>query len=319
MFSDSEGRPQYNILYKAPRRGYNPEPPWPDLRSLYNSTSLSSCSLSFFATLPFQPWYEGSRAMPSLRHLRGGFTPTAALCSQTCLPRLNQRSWRCCSSSTDGCHLLFKMRRIASAETSNLSASASVVYTSGNWALSARMPARASGDSLFRGRHPSGNFCLKASFCVCHASWSLVLRCSAVPSCLDRLCLSNDAESPSLDGFDFPPSFCLYSFFLFGRSLLLLGRSGLPVDLGVMRGSSSRVVDVGFSTATSSSGMAFKPAASFLRIGESQNERICRESWTAPVLGCETTAQPRGTVTRGISNRCTCARPRTKVLHGDAW
>ena len=116
----------------------------------------------------------GPERCPPGRHRFGGFMPSAACCSHTCLPRRNQRSCRSCSSSTDGCHLLFRMRRIASDDTSNLSASACVVYTSGNCALRARMPASASGERRLRGFQPSGNFFCNAAFCVCQLSpWRL--------------------------------------------------------------------------------------------------------------------------------------------------
>lgn len=150
-----------------------PSRPQPRLALLALSSffSLSSHSLSHFAALPFLSCHSTSLTIPSLLHFLGAFTPIATFLSHTCLPLLNHLSCLSCSSSADGAQLVLRIRLIASADISNLAASACVVYISGNWALSARMPARASGERRFRGAQPSGNFCFSASFCALQPSF----------------------------------------------------------------------------------------------------------------------------------------------------
>ncbi|OAF59811.1 hypothetical protein VC83_03817 [Pseudogymnoascus destructans] len=123
------------------------------------SLSLSSFSLLFhpFSLFP----------IPSSLHFLGGFSPNSAYLVHTCRPLLYHLLLRSSSSSSSGRQLLFRILRIASGETSNLAASTGTVYWSGNCALMARMPARASGERRFRGAQPSENFSWRAAFWLC--------------------------------------------------------------------------------------------------------------------------------------------------------
>lgn len=78
--------------------------------------------------------------------------------------RLSHRSRRLSNSAADARHLLFRIRRMASGDTSNCSARTGVVNLSGAIECRCRIPSRASGDSFLTGFHPSLNFSCRAVF-----------------------------------------------------------------------------------------------------------------------------------------------------------
>ena len=66
--------------------------------------------------------------MPLALHFLGGLKPERARLDQICSPRRSHRCILLSCSCSEGLHLLFKMRRIASGDTSKLSASVCVEF-----------------------------------------------------------------------------------------------------------------------------------------------------------------------------------------------
>jgi hypothetical protein len=137
------------------------------------STTKLSLALSLTCTMFLRSDFHFGRSPPVARptpislHFFGGLTPISTRLVHIRSPLLFHLSMRASYSSSEGCHLLFKMRRIASEETLKCSASIGVVNLSGAVLCRWRMPSMVSGESFLRGFHASPpSFSFKASFCI---------------------------------------------------------------------------------------------------------------------------------------------------------
>lgn len=113
---------------------------------------------------------------PISLHRLGGLTPISTRLDHILSPLLSHLCILDSSSSSDARHLLFRMRRMASAETLKCSERTGVVNLSGCVWLRCRIPSIVSGDSFLRGFHASPfNFSRTVAFCACHAGLSVLV------------------------------------------------------------------------------------------------------------------------------------------------
>jgi len=117
--------------------------------------------------LPFHTGISPVSALPTprTRHGLGGLTPTSANDDHTRSPLLSHLSLLFSCISAEGCHLLLRMRRMASGETLKCSARTGVVNRYGSELCIVRIPSKVSGDNRFWGFHASSpNFSFNAAF-----------------------------------------------------------------------------------------------------------------------------------------------------------
>jgi hypothetical protein len=150
------------------------------------STTILSLMLSFTSGRPCTLVFHFGRSPPDVLptpislHFFGGLTPISTKFVHILSPRLFHLSIRSSYSTSEGCHLLFRIRRMASGETLKCSASMGVVNLSGCVSFRCRMPSMVSGDSFLRGLQASPfSFSRSASFCFCHAGRSLDVGCAS--------------------------------------------------------------------------------------------------------------------------------------------
>jgi len=140
---------------------------------LPSSTTKLSFALSLTSTMFLCRDFHFGRSpfvalpTPISLHTFGGLTPISTRFVHIRSPLLLHLAILATYSSSEGCHLLFSMRRMASGLTLKCSAKTGVVNLSG-WVLCrCRMPSIVSGDSFLRGFQASPpSFSLKASFCI---------------------------------------------------------------------------------------------------------------------------------------------------------
>ena len=109
--------------------------------------------------------------IPRSLHFLGGLSPSMASRVQIRSPRFSHLRMRSACSSSLALHLLLRIRRIASGDTSNCCARAFVELRSVSCECSDRIISIVSGESFLRGNHPaSPNFFSSANFWIFQCS-----------------------------------------------------------------------------------------------------------------------------------------------------
>jgi len=144
-----------------------------------SSTIKSLLALSFTSAVTLRlPFHIGlspllERPTPISLQCFGGLTPISTRFVQILSPRLSQRCIRASCSSSFGCQLLLRMRRIASTETLKCAERTGVVNRLGCVRLRCRMPSIVSGDNFLRGFQASPpSFSFNASFWIAQSGRS---------------------------------------------------------------------------------------------------------------------------------------------------